>query len=465
MTHIDRRGFLYRSALASAGTLAASRLGLSSDSPLTMPRVVHVHHGRAARWPRVSGYYRDFVDQAAVSAALDQAVAQLKGTGIDQAWRQVFPLADASTRKLSIKISLNNSTDAVIGAGNDIDAVPEPAIAVMQGFVRAGGLSSNVNIYDGTDTTPTRYIATWFKDKVRAVFPDALFNAPWSVPPGCDARKCVSWDAGWGVNRPVDTAIKGAVLNADYVVNIPIVKRHGQANVSLGFKNHFGSISRCDNLHSYVFNDTPAGSVLADIMGSPIVAGDPTITPLYRKTVLTVGDMLFGQPCRNWGATPRPWALFGNEWPNSLIVSDDVVAADSVMFDLLDAEPASDGGCGSVRSWARRYLQIAESRGQGVHEHVVLPVGQRFNPSNMAYTKLDYRWLDVWSSGAALTVSRMANGAVLLEWQHYFPGLCQVHRASRPDLSDELIIGTTPAGKYIDPNPPNPAYYWIRFIG
>lgn len=109
---------------------------------------------------------------------------------------------------------------------------------------------------------------------MRAALPDALFNAPWSV--------------------------------------------------SLGFENHFGSISRCDN-----------------------------------------------QPCRNWGAAPRPWALFGNERPNSLICSDDVEAADSVMFDLLDAEPASD----------------------------------------------------------------------------------------------ELIIGTTPAGKLIDPNPPNPAYYWIRFIG
>ena len=143
MTRIDRRDFLYRSALASAGTLGLPRLGFPDANPTAVPRVVHVHHGRAARWPRTSGYYRDFVDQAAVSAALDQAVAQLKRTGIDQAWQQVFPLADPATRKLSIKISLNNSTDSVNGAGNDIDAIPEPAIAVMQGFVRAGGLASS----------------------------------------------------------------------------------------------------------------------------------------------------------------------------------------------------------------------------------------------------------------------------------------------------------------------------------
>jgi hypothetical protein len=256
----------------------------------------------------------------------------------------------------------------------------------------------------------------------------------------------------------------GAITGSDYIVNIPIVKRHGQANFSLGFKNHFGSVDRCDRLHGYVYADTPEASVLADILSGPVDASDPAVVPLHRKTVLTVGDMLFGQPCKNFQAPPRPWATWGNEWPNSLIVSDDVVAADSVMADLVDPEPVTEGGCGSVRAWARRYLTHAERKGLGVHDHVALPNAKRFDPARMTYTKITYRFVDTWSSGALLRVTR-AGGGVLLQWEHYFPGICEVLRGRRPDLADATRIGVSPAGQFFDPAAPEPAFYKIRYIG
>ncbi|NJN64979.1 MAG: DUF362 domain-containing protein [Acidobacteria bacterium] len=249
--------------------------------------------------------------------------------------------------------------------------------------------------------------------------------------------------------------------NADYLVNVPIVKRHGQANVTLGYKNHLGSIDGADRMHAWLYNDVPEASVLADIMGSPVKPGDPTVRSLAQRTVLTVGDMLYGQPCRNWGVVPTPWTIWGGEWPGSLIVSDDPVAADSVMLDILQSEPGGSG-CGSIRSWARRYLAIAQQKGQGVHESITLPVGQRFDPARLAYSAIDYRYLELWPSGADLHLSLLQNGAVLLEWEHYFPGaLCVVRRATQPDFSDAITLGVSPVGRYIDNSPVSPAYYRI----
>lgn len=460
-----RREFLRTTAWAAAGPLISSRLAFPEGLPLDRPRVVHVHHGRAARWPRLTGMYRDYVDQAAVNRMLDDAVRLLKGPVPGGAWPAVFNLGANSTRRLAIKINLNNSTDPVDGAGQVIDAIPEPAIAVIRGFVKAGGLSANVTIYDGTNTAPTRFMPTWLKNRVRSFYPDVQFSAGGgSAATAADPRTYVTWSPNY-ITPPPDTRINGLVLDTDYLVNIPIVKRHGQANVTLGYKNHLGSIAGADQLHAWLFNDVPEASVLADIMGSPVVPGDPSVRSIRQKTVLTVGDMLFGQPCKNWGVIPRPWKIFRNEWPNNLIVSDDPVAADAVMFDILEAEPANDGGCGSIRAWARRYLQFAEAKGQGVFERVTLPSGQRFDPARMTYTKIDYRFLDLWPSGADLRLNKTGTGAVTMTWNHYFTGPCEVWRATRKDFKNAVLLGVSPVGQYADLNPPEPAFYRIYYSG
>jgi len=465
---LERREFLVRTAWAAGGLLAAPRLTLGGPTGRDgLSRVVHVHHGRAATWSRAAGtLYRDFVDQETVNLMLDEAVRHLKGGSTESAWRAVFPLANPETRTLGIKVNCNNALDPVDGAGNEIDAIPEPVIAVIRGFVTAGGRSANCHVYDGTNTSPQRHIATWFRDRVRAVFPDVQFHGgtgygDYGDGRDCDPRECVTWDPAYQ-DPPPETRIYGLALEWDYLVNVPIVKRHSQANITLGYKNHFGTVDRCDRLHPWVYEDVPEASVLADILGSPTVPGDPSVKSLAEKTALVVGDMLYGQPCSNFGKEPRPWEIFRGEWPNSLVVSDDPVAADSVMADILQQEPAYDGGCGSIRSWARRYLEYAEAKGQGTYDHVDLPAGQLFDPALMTYTKIDYRHLEMWPSGADLRVSRLENGAVLLEWTHYFEGdLCEIWRATRPDFSDAELLGASPTGQYIDGNPPEPAFYRI----
>ncbi len=469
---VGRREFLRRSAWVAATPLVVSRTALGAPEAGPLPRVVHVHHAMAARCPDPTGVgYRNHVDQDAVFVMLDEAVKTLKGGAAD-AWSQVFALESPETRRLAIKINCNNATHSSDGAGDIIDAIPEPVIAVIRGFVEAGGRSSNCAIFDATDSGLPRFIATWFRQKVEAYYPDVHYNT-FDVKDGgasraraYNPRTHVTWDSAYN-SPPPDTEIKRVAREADYLVNVPIVKRHSQANVTLGYKNHLGTISGAGNMHPYLYNDVPEASVLADIMGSPVVAGDPSVRSLAQKTALTVGDLLYGNACSNFGHRPYPWKLWGGEWPNCLIVSDDCVAADSVMLDVLEGEPVPAGGCGGIAAWARRYLQYAEAKGQGVHEQVTIPGSglQRFDPAWMTYSKIDYQHVEMWHSGAELTCTRLENGAIHLQWEHYFPGLCEVFRATRPDFGDEVSLGVSPVGQYVDAEAPAIAYYQVRYRG
>ena len=462
-TSLPRREFLRRTLWATSAPLLAGSARAAFGALPAKPKVIHVHHGRAATWNNTSGFYRDFVDQAKVRSMLDLAVQDLKGGTLDQAWKKVFPLASPATRKLAIKVSCNNSYTPD-GCGNETDATPEPAIAAVRGFLRAGGSAQNVTIYDATTSNGGRSIPTWFRDRVLTAVPGVQFLDRQTAKGGTyNARTHVTWSAGYA-GTPPPTRIADVVLLADYLINVPLVRRHVGAGFSLGYKNHYGTVENVHLLHPYTWEDFPSGSVLADIMGSPRVTGDATVKSLARKTVLTIGDLLLAQPCKNYGYSPVPWNTFGREWPNSLIVSDDPVAADSVMLDLLEAEPPS-GDCGAVAAWARRYLSVAAARGQGVYEHLGLPPGTPFDPKRMVYTKIDYLHRELMSGGADLHVARSGPQGARLDWNHYFTGPCEIWRASRPDFSDGVLLTTTNLRTYVDASLVQPAYYRVTFVG
>lgn len=462
-----RREFL-KTGLVAAG--AAWLTGRADGQP-ARPRVIHIQNGYAVSWPRDTSLYRSFVDQQRVDRMLDRAVVALTGLPVTPAWQSIFALGQNSSRTLAIKVNLNNSTDPVHGASNDIDALPHPAVAVVQGFVRAGGDPAHVTIYDATNTLPTRFAADWFRDHVHLHFPAVRFCAAGGgdSAPGehlgtpYDPATHVTWRSGYA-EPPPRTRVADVVLAADYLVNIPIVKRHCAANVTLGFKNHFGSIDRCDRLHPWVEQQTPGVSLLADLLDSPRQAGNPNLRSIAQKTVLTVGDLLYGQPCSNFGHPPRPWTIFRREWPASLIVADNVVAADSVMLDILEAEPAFDGDCGAMRTWTRSHLQVAEALGLGPHETIALPVGEPFDPARLNYGKIDFQSICAQAGGAALRLRSEQTG-IRLEWTHPLGGPYQVHRSPSPDFQSYGVLTSTADPTYLDPAPPHPCFYRIVRTG
>jgi len=132
------------------------------------------------------------------------------------------------------------------------------------------------------------------------------------------------------------------LIEADYMINLPCLKAHARAGITIAAKNHFGSHCRFSgawHLHrslpcpdqngDYSNGDMGNYRCFVDIMGHEHLGG---------KTMLIVVDGIWGAgeavyPPNKWHSAP-----FNDDWPNSLIISQDPVAVESVCFDFLYEE-------------------------------------------------------------------------------------------------------------------------------
>jgi hypothetical protein len=370
MAKLTRREFLL--GAAATGVALAFRPWMPGSIPST--RVVHTHSIYATDWDYVNGWYGDHVSQVMVDRMTDFGVMELTGTATRaQAWRAILP-PYAAGQKVAIKINLNNA-----GCADDdqvIDALPQPINSVILGLKTIGVAENDILVYDVTHGWHSGEMPGRLVNKVTALYPSVQFH---SNEPGCSTALGYSSTQKVHFNVPSgpgisDRPICNALVQATYLINMPIMKKHGMAGVTLGFKNHFGSIDGCDKVHGSVelgnSNYLSTYSGLVDIFNN---------THFKNKTVLTIGDGLYGARFNNYDETPNPWPTFGNQPPNSLFFSKDPVAIDCVMYDFLDAE-------GGVPSGSYDYLELARSAGLGTFDHWVTP---------QHYNLIDYRRIEV----------------------------------------------------------------------
>ena len=230
-------------------------------------------------------------------------------------------------------------------------------------------------------------------NKVAELFPGVQFQAN----TGYSTTEKIHFNVPAGKPAISDRPICNALVNATYLINMPIMKKHG-AGVTLGFKNHFGSFDRCDLLHWSVYLDDPAHTstynVLVDIY---------TNQHFKNKTILTIGDGLYGDRIRNY-SVPSPWSTFGGHVPNSLFFAIDPVAIDCVMCDFLQAE-------GGIPTGSDDYLRLAATAGLGVFE--------RGAPWGSGYQQIDYLKVSTPRppTASVLSITR-SDSDVTLTWQH-----------------------------------------------
>jgi hypothetical protein len=380
MTKLTRRQFLLTAAAAGAALFVDCWPARKTEArPRVVPahRVVHTHSPVATYWDYAAGWYGDYVNQAMVNAMTDRGVMALTDTTtLADAWGALLPAYTAG-QKVAIKINLNNA--ACDSSGNVIDALPQPVISVIRGLRIIGVAESDICVYDVTNGWHAGAMPDRLVNKIAALYPAVLYDA---YDSGCTTTQKLGYSTTEFVhfNVPADKdpisnrPICNALENADYLINMPIMKKHGMAGVTLGFKNHFGSLEHCDYVHWYVdlgdWHYTPDYNGLVDIYNN---------THIMDKTVLTVGDALYGARINNWGEVPSPWPTFGNQSPNSLFFSIDPVAIDSVMLDFLDAE-------GGIPTGSDDYLVLAAASGLGMFE--------RWDASQQ-YHDIDYQRYEV----------------------------------------------------------------------
>jgi len=128
---------------------------------------------------------------------------------------------------------------------------------------------------------------------------------------------------------------------ADYLINSANLKPHMAAGISLTAKNHFGSQGSPTAGHLHYALMRTRGSipnnlgyhkyrVLVDLMGSKY---------LGQNTLLYMVDGLFGGGASETkGPVKYFMAPFNNDWCNSIFLSQDQVAIESVCYDFLRTE-------------------------------------------------------------------------------------------------------------------------------
>jgi hypothetical protein len=328
-------------------------------------KVVHVHAQNATTWSGQSSYW-EHVEQGVVNEMVNRGVVELTGAAtVANAWQELLPGYQPG-RKIALKVNFNNcqscsSTSAVI------DALIHPVNAVVNGLEQIGVVRADVCVFDAIRALPDRF--------VNAGLPGISYFDSYC---GTNAGFSNQLDAYITFNPPPSMImpaekITDVVRNADYLINMPIMKGgHPLAGVTLGFKNHFGTIHNCGALHDYVdvVHKPPAYNQdynpMVDFFSNPHIGG---------KTVLTIGDALFA--AKIWSYPPEPWTTFGDKVPNSLFFSRDPVAIDCVMHDFIAAELGD-----SLTKAANRYLVLAGRTGIGVYESV--------NPWIESYTQINY---------------------------------------------------------------------------
>jgi hypothetical protein len=266
------------------------------------------------------------------------------------------------------------------GALGYSETSPEIILSVIKQLVNEAGIPQNKIIV----ADPLAHIYSYNYTMLHNEFPDVIYGdktqastvygrtflTPETIP-------VIFYSDKGTILRARNDCLYTAMQNAGYMINIAALKAHGAAGITLLAKNHFGSITTksASHLHPGLIgekNDQPYRldysmyRVQVDLMGSKY---------LGRNTLLNIVDGL-------WGGveaieTPVKWKMepFNNDWPNSIFLSQDQVALESVCFDFLRSE-ASVG----VPEWKNR-----PNMAQGVDDYLHQAATSKYWPKGIIY--------------------------------------------------------------------------------
>jgi len=185
---------------------------------------------------------------------------------------------------------------------------------------------------------------------------------------------------------------------AEYLINLPAMKGHNLAGITLCAKNHFGTHvrPRASHLHPGLNTDSSRKGyghyrVLVDFMGNRYTG---------EKNLFYIHDALWSGS--NWNGLPVKFLMppFNNHWSSSLFLSLDPVAIDSVAVDFLRTEFSnpehtvpyiSEAGvddylhqAADPKNWPAGIIYAPNGddipmKGLGVHEHWNNPIDKQYS--------------------------------------------------------------------------------------
>jgi len=311
-------------------------------------------------------------DQDLIDRMLAAAVRNLTGKStVADAWDALFIYFNwrkyglentgyTPGEKIFIKINATSAWGYGLPGGNITDdynkrenefysiseTSPQIVLSTLRQLVNQCGIAEeDISVGD-----PMRYLYNHCYDKWAAEFPNVNYIAhtagggrqgvvPTTVP--------VIFYSDRGTVLPVtDDYIYTVMNDADYMINIPQMKAHARAGITLFAKNHFGSQTRDNAQHLHNGLVAPDGinptrtdygmyRVQVDMMGHERIGQN---TVLYLLDALWAGSEATDPPTK-WDLAP-----FNGDWTSSIFVSQDIVAIESVAYDFLRSEYDGQGG-------------------------------------------------------------------------------------------------------------------------
>ena len=177
------------------------------------------------------------------------------------------------------------------------------------------------------------------------------FLAACGLQPGTQfGAQVMSMDVEWG---PVVTqgSFKGPLTaivtkRVDAILNLPIMKNHGGAAITLAMKNHYGSHQNPGDHHANQCD--------------PYIADLNTIPAIRDKHRLVLCDATRGMAEGGPGYNPKYF------WcPNTVLAAKDCVAHDTVGWQMIDAQRATFG-LGPVAGQGQQPKQLASAAQRGL---------------------------------------------------------------------------------------------------
>ena len=344
--------FLVKNSDEVHAASATDMISVMSNSPIGVEhgifpgRVVWVFDPQVAKWDGSNKYWWDEKSTSQIEAdkMLTNVLTALTGKTLEEkAWDALLlnlketknrgKNGYASNQKIAVKINQNNTLRRADTTG--LNASPQLVYALIRSLTKEAGVpQKNITIFDAS-----RFITDNIFNKCHKDFPEVIFVDN----EGGEGRikstyvdKAIPYSVD---NGKLATGLATCAVEADYIIDMALLKGHVGQGVTLCGKNFYGATSIDHNWRKNAHNNFEQDRqgkdkymTFTDFLGHKDLGG---------KTFLFMIDGFYG--ARSQDGPPLikdKWRMapFNNRWCSSLFASQDGVALDAVGIDFLRSE-------------------------------------------------------------------------------------------------------------------------------
>jgi len=321
-------------------------------------RVAWMQDFDATNWDGETGHWweEQNTDQLSVNKMLSATLQGFTGTKNDKAaWDNLFKYnnehkglgkkAYTKGEKIIVKLNINPTGKPEDQWTDRGYPSPQMVYALVSQLIEVVGVSGKDIIL----SDPSRFIGSQIVDKIRAnpsqEFQDVIIEV--NNASGLKGYRTAEPDSSALVwfNMPDGSRYKmcfpKSYTEASYIINYSLVRPHRVFGITSVAKNDFGSVWSFEKksfnpsiLHAFALWDYPTPNKMNDPHSAPVLLGHEITN---KKTVLYLADGLYTS--LNQSQPIVRMSSFNNEWFSSLLISQDPVALESVVYDFISNEP------------------------------------------------------------------------------------------------------------------------------